>query len=352
MNLAAIGGWTPTSAARRVRKVFPAALLAAAAAGIAWWFAHDVLGHTLPFFAPISAAVALSTSHVQRARRSSQMIVGVLLGIAVAELLHPSLGNGAVALGVIVLVTLLAAVAVGIGFVGEGLIFVNQAAASAILVITLNRAGAGTELATDALVGGAVAVIIGAGLFPADPLKLLWAAELRVLCALTRVLSRERLSVHPPADGEMDRALASSHEVHARLSELTQARSTARATVRVAPRRIPMRAAVELEERRVGRLYLLASGVMGLMRTVEDLAREGSAPSEVYGGQVDELSDLMGDLLMVARPWTGDGVAAVRARLDELIARQLPGGSAEEAVLATSVRRVAAELLCLLPVAR
>lgn len=165
-----------TAAARRIRAVAWPVLQTSAAAGIAWWFAHDVLGHAEPFFAPIAAAVSLSTSQVQRARRSVQMVIGVLLGIGVAELLQPLIGHSTVAIAAVVLVTLIVAVGVGIGFVGEGMMFVNQAAASAILVVVLHRAGTGGERATDALVGGAVALVIGVGLFPVEPLRLLWRA--------------------------------------------------------------------------------------------------------------------------------------------------------------------------------
>jgi uncharacterized membrane protein YgaE (UPF0421/DUF939 family) len=45
-------------------------LLASTGAGLAWWVAHDVLGHPQPFFAPIAAAISL-TSHGCKRRRGS-----------------------------------------------------------------------------------------------------------------------------------------------------------------------------------------------------------------------------------------------------------------------------------------
>ena len=174
----------------RARAVEGPILQASLAAGIAWYVAHDLLGHAQPFFAPIAAAISLSTSHVQRSRRTVQMVVGVLLGIGVAELLHQVVGDGALPIGVVVLVTMLLAAGLGVGFVGEGMMFANQAAASAVLVIALHRAGTGAERATDAIVGGAVALVIGVGLFPADPLKLLWGAESGVLRSLAAILER------------------------------------------------------------------------------------------------------------------------------------------------------------------
>lgn len=145
---------TGRRARRRVLDSFWAVLQAAVAAALAWLVAHRVLGHPQPFFAPIAAAISLSTSHIQRSRRIAQMVAGVLLGIVVAELLHAVLGDSTAALGVIVLATMVISLAVGAGFFGDGMMFPNQAAVSAVLVVTVHRHGTGAERAIDVLVGG------------------------------------------------------------------------------------------------------------------------------------------------------------------------------------------------------
>jgi len=334
-----------------VRGVFAPVLQASIAAGVAWYVAHDLLGHAQPFFAPIAAAVALSTSHVQRSRRSVQMMVGVLLGIGVSELLHPLVGNGAVSIGVVVFVTLLLAVALGIGFVGEGMMFFNQAAASAVLVIALHKAGTGAERAVDALVGGAVALVIGVGLFPADPLRVLWDTENGLLRSLLRILERRPApaSAEMETDPDMDPALAASHEVHRQLTALTQARATARTSVRVAPRRRSMRATVEREETRVARLYLLASGVLSLLRTTIDLAEEPTAPRPELIVEVQELAQTLRILVDAHRPWSLPTVAQARARMQALLDRPLPSDSPRGAIATMAARRVARDVLGLLP---
>lgn len=320
------------------------------AAGVAWYVAHDLLGHAQPFFAPIAAAVALSTSHVQRSRRSVQMMVGVLLGIGVSELLHPLLGNSAVSIGVVVFVTLVLAVAIGIGFVGEGMMFFNQAAASAVLVIALHKAGTGAERAVDALVGGGVALVIGVGLFPADPLKILWDAENGLLRALLRILEqRPPASEGAEADPDMDPALTASHEVHRQLTALTQARRTARTSVRVAPRRMSMRSTVEREETRVARLYLLASGVLSLMRTMIDLAEQRAGPRPELISEVQGLARTLRTLLEAPRPWRPPTVSEARARVQALLGIPPPRDSPQSAIATMAARRVARDVLALLP---
>ncbi len=344
-----------STAPRRVRAVLGPALQASVAAGVAWYVAHDVLGHSQPFFAPIAATVALSTSHVQRSRRTVQMVVGVLLGIGVAELLHPLVGSGAIAIAVVVLVTLLLAVTIGVGFVGEGMMFVNQAAASAILVIALHKAGTGSERATDALVGGAVALVIGVGLFPANPLKLLWNAERGVLASLLRILeaSPRGTAANGDADEELDRdmdwALAASHDVHRQLTALTQARNTARVSVRVAPRRMPMRALVEDEERRVARMYLLANATLDLMRTITDFAARGGAPSPERLSEIRYLAGAVRALRDAPRPWRARTVEQITESMRELEGRPLPRDSPEDAIIALAARRVAQDVIRVLP---
>jgi uncharacterized membrane protein YgaE (UPF0421/DUF939 family) len=179
------------SAMRRLRGSLEPLVLAAVAATIAWYIAHRLLGHPQPFFAPIAAAISLSTSRVQRSRRIVQMVVGVLLGIGIAELLVLALGTTIGALALIVFLTMAIAVLAGAGVFGEGMMFANQAAASAILVVTLHKHGAGSERAVDAIVGGAVALVLGVGLFPVQPLTLLGEAERAVLRKLAGVLRRE-----------------------------------------------------------------------------------------------------------------------------------------------------------------
>jgi uncharacterized membrane protein YgaE (UPF0421/DUF939 family) len=344
-------GWSLSAAAQRVRGVFAPVLQTSLAAGLAWYVTHDLLGHAHPFFAPIAATVALSTSHVQRSRRSVQMMVGVLLGIGVSELLHPLVGDGAVSIGVVVFVTLLLAVAIGIGFVGEGMMFFNQAGASAVLVIALHRAGTGGERAIDALVGGGVALVVGVGLFPADPMKVLWSAESQVLRALVRILERRP----PPAeeraetDPDMDAALAASHDVHRRLTTLTLARGTARTCVRVAPRRFSMRSAVEREEMRVARLYLLASAALNLMRAMGEIEEHAAAPALERVSEADDVARCLEMLLDAPRPWPRRIVAQVLAQMRALVQRPLPSGPAQGADVAGAARRLAGEIILLMP---
>lgn len=155
------------SRGRRLRATAPAIAQTALAAGLAWFLAIEVVGHETPFFAPVSAVVALGIVVGQRARRAAEIVVGVALGVAVADALVILLGTGTLMLMLVVALAMVSAVLLG----GSRLV-VGQAATSAVLVATLEVP---TEFhfarPADALVGGAVAVAVHL-LLPIDPVRL------------------------------------------------------------------------------------------------------------------------------------------------------------------------------------
>jgi uncharacterized membrane protein YgaE (UPF0421/DUF939 family) len=335
------------SARRRVFGALPPVVQAACASALAWFIAHRVLGHPQPFFAPIAAAIALSTSPIQRSRRIAQMVGGVLLGIVVGDGGQGLLGDSTVALGVIVLVTMMLALAVGAGFFGDGMMFPNQAAASAILVVTLHRHGTGSERALDAVVGGAVALLIGVGLFPAEPLKLLRNAEQRMLEVLAGRLGAVSAALREGSLPTEDWTLAAGLEIHQQLNALARARATARINVRVAPRRWRRRPAVDAEDLRTARLDLLANAVISLIRSVS-IQRDPAPPDPELQQQITLMAGALRWLAEAPRPWPEavmrETEAAARAALNHAEAR----GIDRDHVIAAIVRAVARDLIAVL----
>lgn len=158
----------PAPVAARVRRLGLSAvpiLQCAVAGGLAWFLAFDVLDHPRPFFAPIAAVASLGLVLAKRWRRSIELIGGVLIGIIVGDLIIGRIGSGPWQIGVVV------AVAMATAVLADGAVMVvNQAGSSAVLVATLLPPGdaAGYERVIDAMVGGGVALLIGA-LLPFNP---------------------------------------------------------------------------------------------------------------------------------------------------------------------------------------
>lgn len=143
------------------------ALQCAVSAGLAFFLAHNVIGHEQPFFAPIAAVISLGAYGGKRARRGFEIVIGVAVGIGIGDLVISQIGEGAWQITVAVFVAMLLAV-----FVDSGVLVANQAASSAVLVATLIPPGdqAGWERMVDALVGGAVGLVVVA-VIPNSPLR-------------------------------------------------------------------------------------------------------------------------------------------------------------------------------------
>ncbi|WP_246002562.1 FUSC family protein [Allorhizocola rhizosphaerae] len=151
----------------RVRIGLGLAAQAAIAAGLAWFVAHDLLGHVQPFFAPIAAVVVLAISVGQRLRRAFEIIAGNAVGILLGEVLIFAIGRGAWQVSLVVLLAIVIAM-----LFGGSASLVMQAASSASLVATLVPPEANFFLSRfiDAVVGGLAGVGVMALLLPLNPL--------------------------------------------------------------------------------------------------------------------------------------------------------------------------------------
>jgi uncharacterized membrane protein YgaE (UPF0421/DUF939 family) len=329
-------------ARRRVRSALWPAGQASVAAALAWLFAHRVLGHPQPFFAPIAAAISLSISYTRRTFRIVQLVGGVLLGIAVAEVFAALLGTGTVQLGVIVFLTFSLALWVGGGFVGEGMMFANQAAASALLVVAFHRHGTGAERAVDALVGGACAFVVGVLLFPASPLPRLRRAERDVLANLAAALERVVESVRTGAAHDPGWTLRVGYEIHLSLARLAEARTTARLNVKIAPRRWGMRGLVHAEDERIERLDLLANAVLSLLRAATGEMEDERAPDADLQERLADFAECLRRLADTPQPWppalTADVDRLARRAIEAAAARPIDRTAAVAQVLRAAAR--------------
>jgi len=130
-----------------------------------------------PLFAPFAAIVCLASGYGQRARRTLELILGVALGIAVADLAAGATGTGWWQLALITLAVMSVAV-----LLDAGRVFVLQAGLSAMIVVTVQPPGSGLagQRFLEVLIGGLVALAVSS-LVPADPRRALSATAAPVL---------------------------------------------------------------------------------------------------------------------------------------------------------------------------
>lgn len=280
----------------------------AIAAGAAWVLASDVFGHQTPFFAPIAAVVSLGTSYGQRLRRVAEVTLGVAIGVFVGDLLTHWLGSGG--WQIILIVSLAMSTAL---LLGQGVLFVNQAAVQAIVVSTLvPSAGAAFIRWTDALIGGAVA-LVAAAVVPRAPLR---RPREQAGVVVRRISLLLRAAAAGIVDGDVERALdvlKDARSTDELVVELRAAADEGLSVVRSSPFRRRHRGGVRAMADLVEPLDFALRNTRVLVRRVAVAAYRGEAMPAAYATMLEELaecSDAIADELSQGRVAT-----AVRDRL-------------------------------------
>jgi Fusaric acid resistance protein-like len=127
----------------------------AVAAVIAWVIAVRLAGHPDPFFAPIAAIVGLNVTRGRRGSNAVRLLIGVVVGIAVAELVVEFAGGEVWTLALATFFAMLIARAVD-----DQPIVVAQAAVSAVLITTFGSQEQGRDRLLDALIGVGVGLVL------------------------------------------------------------------------------------------------------------------------------------------------------------------------------------------------
>ena len=234
-----------------------------AAATLAWLLAVHLAQHREPFFAPIAALVALNTPLGGRGFNAVRLLLGVLVGIATAEIAMRVMGGGYGTLAVAVFVAIALARAID-----STRIVIAQAGSGAILTVVTADGHAGPQRLVDALLGAAVALVFSQLLFPPDPLRLLRAAEADALNEMARGLKLAAQALESGDEEPAGRALGTLRHMHDQLAEVDRLRQASGRVVRHSITWRWRRASVAQENINAGHLDLLANSCLMLARAV------------------------------------------------------------------------------------
>ena len=236
------------------------------AAALAWLVATEVVGHELPFFAPVSAVITLGLTVGQRGRRAVELAIGVALGIFVADVLVTAIGTGTWQVAVVTAIAMLAATVVG-----GGPLLASQAGVSAVLIATLQPPDGGFTFArlVDSMVGASMALGVSAVLLPVDPMALARAGTDPLIARLSAVLEEIADALEARDADAAERGLVAASEAQAEYDRLGEYLDAAGDTARITPGRRGRR-------ERLAR-YRVASRQLGLaLANVRVLARAAS----------------------------------------------------------------------------
>ncbi|GAB2595280.1 hypothetical protein Aab01nite_26170 [Paractinoplanes abujensis] len=328
---------------RRTRHGLALALQAGVAAGIAWFVAHDLFERPSPFFAPIAAVITLASSVGQRVRRTAELVLGVAIGIGIGDALILLIGSGPWQIGLIVLLAVLVATAVG-----GGTPLVVQSASSAVLVATLTSStGLPWTRFLDALVGGGVGLAVMTLLLPLNPLNVVRRAADPALRALADGLHRVGAGM-----AERDRATIEDALAHLRAAETTFAAfsaavTAARENVAFAPARWRSRGALALYVDGASHITYALRNCRVMSRRADTALSDDETIPQVLPVSVG----LLGDAVDLLRQEWAKGVEPVAARERALRAAAECGKAYEEGVgfsggvIVAQIRTTATDLL-------
>lgn len=288
---------------------------ATAAAALAWAVAGvvPVEGHHDPFFAPIAAVVALSQPLGERGRTAVRLLLGVMLGIAAGELALLLLQGRT---GTLVLATFAAMVAAR--RLSTQRIVVVQAAAAAILTVSVADGDAGLHRLLDGLIGGGVALVFSQILFSPQPLAMLRRAEATALTGLAQGLHLTADALEADDDDLGGAALDRLRRLRDTLGDLARVRQASGRVARRSAVWRGQRRPLVAEQENAGHLDLLGSSCVLLARVT---FATGTAERRILAPLVRTVGEAVEDLSLQpgdreTRQRAADAALGVSRRLE------------------------------------
>ncbi|WP_315095422.1 FUSC family protein [uncultured Cellulomonas sp.] len=219
-------GWS------RVRAAWFPILQAALAAAISFAIARYAVGHPYPFFAPVSAWIALGFTTDRSVRRVAELAAGVAIGVALGDLLVHLIGNGPWQVAVVLFVAAILA-----RFLDRGQMLTTQAGVQALVIVGLPAlAATGGPLGRwiDAAIGGAVALAV-ALLTPRDPRRHLRALARTAVEDLAAVLRLLASGMRTGSAADVQDALVRGRASQPAIDEWSETATSAGELARVSP---------------------------------------------------------------------------------------------------------------------
>jgi len=219
----------PSSVMERHRANWRWFAQAALATAPSWALAQHLFGHPRPIFAPVAGLIAVSTTLGQRRRYAVEMVVGIALGVGIADALVSVIGSGTWQIAAIVVGAMVVAVALG-----GSVVLVSEAAVSALLVVTVQQPGTGLSGARflDSLLGGLIGLLV-TSLLPASPGRTVHNAAAKLLAQIAATLEEVAQAIERTDPEPAERAWTRASEIDP--DELRDAVAAGHETLRLAP---------------------------------------------------------------------------------------------------------------------
>lgn len=334
-------------AGERIAQSLPAILQIVAAVVISYSIAHWVIGHAAPILAVTVTITSLGLTRDARPARISRSILGIVLGVAIAEGLALLFGHGLWQLVVVLLVVFI---------VGRGIwpnpAFAVAAAVPSALVTVLPPTPDPFGRTVDALIAGGVALLATA-LIPRDPGRTARRDRRAVFSLFDEGLGSvvAALDDADPAAGEL--GLTRLRRTEALLQDWDASLETAIAVARISPFLRRHLAALRREAAVRASAELASRHLRTIARRVEFLVLDGTPRPGIAG----VLRDVAGAIRTIEAEQADPMMVGGARSLLEDIARRLdpaviePGAPVVDAAVILLIRPLVVDLLIGLGVA-
>ncbi|MEU8130437.1 FUSC family protein [Micromonospora sp. NPDC049049] len=281
---------------------------AGVAAALAWFVVFQFLGNPTPVLAPTTAVGIVAASMGSRLRRTIELLIGVVLGLAVGDTLMPFFGIGAWQTGVVVVLAIIVAV-----LLKGGGSLLTQAGGTAVLIATLEPPVRDLSVPrfVDAAVGGLIGLAVGLLVVPIHPQRTVKRLAEPVLdpaiAAMHDLATALRLR---DLDGAQ-RSLGALRGLGSRLTVLDEGLGAAQEVVRLAPLRWRERPSLAFYTDAVRHMERSLYAWRAIARRLTRVLRDGEPVPEELPAAID----LLADSVQMLR-------CAIRARAEPQQARQ------------------------------
>ncbi len=257
------------SGARALDSIIPS-LQIVVAATLAYSVAHFVFGHAVPLIAVTVTISSLGFVRDARPVRVLESAVGIVIGIALSELLLLLIGHGIWQIGVVLFVTLMVA-----RLLSSSNAFAVAAGVQSMLVTLLPAPAGGPFVRSiDGLIGGAMALLITA-LLPRDLRRMARSDAGRLFAAFTDALSSLTTALDRADGSAAERALERLRATQPIIDNWTSSLDSARAIARISP--LQRRYAPDLEAQSgvLRGMDLATRNLRVISRRIDFLVRDG-----------------------------------------------------------------------------
>jgi uncharacterized membrane protein YgaE (UPF0421/DUF939 family) len=264
--------WSLNESVRRVIESAPAIIQIVLAATASFAFAHLVLGHSNPIFSVTVAITSLGFTRDARPRRILSTAIGMIVGIALSEVLLALVGPGLWQMSLVLLIALTAA-----RFITGSAAFALTVGIQAMLVYVMPAPEGGAFIRSlDGVIGGATALLFTA-IIPRDPRGLAAKDASKLFDIFLDSLDALKLAVRNVDVAIVDEALTRVRRSQPLVDNWRMSLDSAIAISRISPFLRKYRDELSGQVRLMRGMDLATRNLRVVVRRVDFLVRDGVA---------------------------------------------------------------------------